>query len=332
MSLNCRFLSTNFLTKIMRILLSSFLVFIVPICFCAAQDGFRVVPLGVRGGGDDGNLSAYMVAPVNSNAFVCLDGGTVTNGIAKAVANKVFPVPAEVVLRKYIKAYLISHPHLDHLSGMVINSVEDTTKNIYGTEYCIETLKSNYFNWESWPNLTNEGASPALKKYSYKMLGEDQEVNIEQTEMSVKIFKLSHSNPYESTAFLIKKGESYLLYFGDTGPDEVEKSDKMATIWKAVSPLVKSKQLAGIFLEVSYPNKQLDRQLYGHLTPKWFMKELNVLAALSGVESMKGLNVVITHMKPTADNESKIKAELASDNALGLNLIFPEQGKAFELK
>lgn len=316
----------------MRILFSSLSAFVLSTCLCLAQNGFRVVPLGVRGGGDDGNLSAYMVAPVNSNAFVCLDGGTVTNGIAKAVANKVFSVPAEVVLRKYIKAYLISHPHLDHLSGMVINSVEDTAKGVYGTEYCIETLKSHYFNWQSWPNLANEGVGPELKKYTYKMLGEDQEVNIDQTEMSVQVFKLSHSNPYESTAFLLRTGDRYVLYFGDTGPDEVEKSDKMAVVWKAVAPLVKAKQLAGIFLEVSYPNKQLDRQLYGHLTSKWFMKELNVLAGISGAGSLKGLNVVVTHMKPGADNELKIKAELADDNALGLNLIFPEQGKAFELK
>ena len=62
------------------------------------------------------------------------------------------------------------------------------------------------------------------------------------------------------------------------------------------------------------------------------MKELNVLAGISGAGSLKGLNVVVTHMKPSADNELKIKAELADDNALGLNLIFPEQGKAFELK
>jgi cAMP phosphodiesterase len=332
LSLNYRFGSVNSFTKIMRILFFSFLAFFVSVCSCFAQTGFRVVPLGIRGGGDDGNLSAYMVAPANSNAYVCLDGGTVTNGISKAVANHVFSVPVDVVLKQYIKAYLISHPHLDHLSGMVINSVEDTAKNIYATEHCIETLKNHYFNWQTWPNLTNDGAAPALKKYSYKIVEEGQEVNIDQTEMSVKVFKLSHSNPYESTAFLLKKGESYVLYFGDTGPDEVEKSDKMRKVWEAVAPIVKSKQLAGIFLEVSYPDKQLDKHLYGHLTPTWFMKELNVLAGISGAESLKGLNVIVTHMKPTGDNESKIKAELAAENKLGLNLIFPEQGKAFVLK
>jgi 3',5'-cyclic-nucleotide phosphodiesterase len=316
----------------MRIAFSCFVSLTISICTCFAQSGFHIVPLGVKGGGEDGNLSAYMVAPENSNAFICLDGGTVTNGIAKAVANKTFSVPAEVVLKQYLKAYLISHPHLDHLSGMVINSVEDTAKQIYGTQHCIETLKNHYFNWQSWPNLGSEGNSSALKKYTYKVLAETAETNIEGTAFAVTAFKLSHSNPYESTAFLLKTGDRYLLYFGDTGPDEVEKSDKMAKVWEAVAPIVKSKKLAGIFLEVSYPNNQLDRHLYGHLKPKWFMKELNVLAGMSGAESLKGLNVVITHMKPTGNNEAKIKAELAQENALNLNLIFPEQAKAFDLK
>ncbi|MCE7068022.1 MBL fold metallo-hydrolase [Dyadobacter sp. CY326] len=308
------------------------LCFIFTVSVCTAQSGFRVVPLGVKGGGDDGNLSAYMVAPANSSAYVCLDAGTISNGITKAIANQAFNASPDSVLKRYIKAYLISHPHLDHVSGMIINSIEDTTKPIYASQYCIEVLKNHYFNWQSWPNLGSEGNAPALKKYNYVALSEGSETNIENTAMSVKAFKLSHSNPYESTAFLLKRGTDYVLYFGDTGADEVEKSDNMQHVWKAVAPLVAAKQLKGIFLEVSYPNDQPDKKLYGHLTPQWFMKELNVLAQLAGAGNLAGLNVIVTHMKPTGDSEAKIKAELTSENALKLNLIFPEQGKAFDLK
>lgn len=42
--------------------------------------------------------------------------------------------------------------------------------------------------------------------------------------MTVKAFSLSHVNPFESTAFLIKNENDYALYLGDTGPDEVEKA------------------------------------------------------------------------------------------------------------
>jgi cAMP phosphodiesterase len=298
---------------------------------CLGQNGFKVVPLGVKGGGDDGNLSAYMVAPAGSDQYVCLDAGTISHGIKKAVANQVFHATPETVLKKYVKAYFISHPHLDHLSGMIINSVDDTVKNLYGFEHCIETIQTHYFNWQSWPNVGTGGNAPALKKYNYKVLQENQMLAIDQTEMFVQAFRLSHSNPYESAAFLIKKGDAYLLYFGDTGPDEVEKSEKMQTVWRAVAPLVRDKKLKGVFLEVSYPNSQADRQLYGHLTPKWFMQELVQLGELAGREHMKKLNVIVTHIKPTQAHERRIIHELASGNTLGLNLIFPEQGVPIDL-
>lgn len=316
----------------MRVLISFLLIFLLSNTFGWAQVGFKVVPLGVYGGIADGNLSAYMVAPAGTGAYVCLDAGTVSNGIARAVANGAFLVSADIVLKRYIKGYLISHPHLDHVSGMIINSVDDTVKHVYGFEPCIATLRDHYFNWKSWPNVASEGATPTLKKYRYQTLREDEERPVLETSMSVRAFRLTHSNPYESAAFLIRNVEDYVLYFGDTGPDEVEKTDKMRLVWEAVAPLVKSGKLKGIFLEVSYPNVQQDRQLYGHLTPRWLMHELNVLANMVGKDKMRNLNLVVTHIKPKGNNEALIRKELAEGNSLGLRLIFPEQGVQFELK
>jgi cAMP phosphodiesterase len=297
-----------------------------------AQEGFKVVPLGVKGGNIDGNMSAYMVAPAHSNDYLCFDGGSVSQGIEKAIGNGVFNVKSDVVLKQYLKAYLISHPHLDHLSGMIINSIDDTVKNLYGFDKCIEVIKNHYFNWQSWPNMGSDGNAPALKKYRYSILSEGIETPVENTQMAVKAFKLSHSNPYESAAFLIASNGNYVLYFGDTGPDEVEGTGKMKEVWKAVAPLVKAKKLKGIFLEVSYPNEQPDKKLYGHLTPQWFMKELTQLAELGGPEHMKNLNVIVTHIKPAGNNEELIKKQLTAANLIGVNLNFPEQGVAFELK
>lgn len=313
-----------------KIIATLLLLALSPVAF--AQKDFEVVPLGVKGGTMDGNLSAYMLAPAGSDAYVCLDAGTVSNGIEKAIEKKTFNVNGETVLRKYIKGYLISHPHLDHISGMIINSVDDTVKQVYAMEHCINVMKAHYFNWQSWPNLANDGNAPALGKYRYQRMPENVEVPVVETGMSVRAFPLSHSKPYSSTAFLVRSGESYVLYFGDTGPDEVEKTDHMKRVWAAVASLAKSGQLKGVFLEVSYPDAQPDRQLYGHLTPKWFMKEFEVLAGLAGKEHLKNLNVVVTHIKPSANNEETIRRELNAANALGLRLIFPEQGVKFELK
>ena len=298
-----------------------------------AQTGFKVVPLGVKGGTMDGNLSAYMLAPAGSDAYVCLDAGTVSNGISVAISKKSFNANDETVLKKYIKGYLISHPHLDHISGMVINSVDDTVKQVYAMEHCIGVMKAHYFNWQSWPNLASEGQAPALNKYRYQQLAEGVETPIAESGMSVRAFPLSHSKPYSSTAFLVKHGDEFVLYFGDTGPDEVEQTDHMKRVWAVVAPLVKAGKLKGVFLEVSYPNAQPDRHLYGHLTPKWFMKEFEVLGGLAGKENLRNLNVIVTHIKPVGNNTETIRKELSADNNnLGLRLIFPQQGVKLELK
>src|ERR1700754_1030422 len=108
-----------------------------------------------------------MVAAAGSSQYVCMDAGTLHAGINKAIANHVFNVPADVVLKQYIKGYFISHSHLDHLAGLIINSPDDSVKNIYAFTDCIDVLKHNYFTWKSWANFANEGEAPALNKYYY---------------------------------------------------------------------------------------------------------------------------------------------------------------------
>jgi 3',5'-cyclic-nucleotide phosphodiesterase len=293
------------------------------------QPSFRLVPLGVKGGIDESNLSAYMLAPANSNNFVCLDAGTLHFGIEQAVANKVFTIPSEQVLRKYIRGYLISHSHLDHLSGLIINSPEDTTKNIYALADCIETFKTRYFTWKSWANFADEGEVPQLKKYHYKVLTPDIATAVENTEMSVKAFPLSHSN-LTSSAFLVKSSGNYILYLGDTGPDEIEKSHNLESLWQAIAPLIRAKKLKAMMIEVSFADEQPDNTLFGHLTPRWLMKEMEELEKLTGSGMLKGLNIIVTHVKPPESSIERIKQQLAAENNLQLNLIYPQQGKQID--
>ncbi|MDN3584044.1 MBL fold metallo-hydrolase [Mucilaginibacter flavus] len=290
------------------------------------KPAFRLVPLGVLGGIDESNLSAYMLATNGTNNYVCLDAGTLHAGIVKAVENKAFDVPAEKVLRQYIKGYFISHAHLDHLAGLIINSPDDSTKNIYGLQSTLETLKNHYFTWASWANFADQGEAPALKKFRYQPLTPGTETAIENTDMKVQAFPLSHSN-LTSTAFLVHSADAYTLYLGDTGADTIEKSTNMQNLWQAIAPLIKAKQLKAIMIEVSFPDEQPDKTLFGHLTPHWLMAEMDKLAALTGTDAIKGLNIVVTHLKPPAINIVKIKAELKLENKLRLNLIYPQQGK-----
>lgn len=312
----------------MRIKKHILLVFVLALAISSfGQNAFKIVPLGVKGGIDESDLSAYMLAPANSDNFVCLDAGTLQYGIEKAVENQVFRIPAEQVLRRYIKGYLISHSHLDHLSGLIINSPEDTAKNIYAFADCIETFKTRYFTWKSWANFADQGETPQLKKYHYTVLNPSEETPIKNTEMTVKAFPLSHSN-LTSSAFLVKNQDNYILYLGDVGPDDIERSHDLELLWQAIIPLIKEKKLKAIMIEVSFPDEQPDKTLFGHLTPHWLMKEMDDLDKSGGAGSLKGFKIVITHVKPPQSSIERIKEQLAAENKLQLNLIFPQQGKA----
>ena len=297
----------------------------------AQTPAFTIVPLGVRGGLDESNLSAYMVAAAGSNDYICLDAGTLYSGIRVAVANGVFPPPESAVLRSTIKGYFISHPHLDHVAGLIINSPDDSTKNIYGLPACLNVIKEKYFSWQSWANFADDGEKPLLKKYHYVVMEPGREIAVEHTPLSVQAFPLSHGAPYESSAFLVHSGDNYLLYLGDTGADTIEHAGRLHQLWQAVAPLVKAGKLKALFIEVSFPNEQPDKLLFGHLTPKLLTQEMQALQALAGGQALKGLPVVITHRKPSGDQESVIRQQLDGHNPMRLRLVFPQQGKRMDL-
>lgn len=308
-----------------------------PVAAQGSRPSFTVVPLGVRGGLDESDLSAYMLAPAGSNDYICMDAGTLYSGIRKALDSGVFHSSVSEVLKNNIRAYFISHPHLDHVAGLIINSPDDGPKTIYGLSACLDVLKDKYFTWESWANFGDEGEKPMLKKYHYAVLTPGTEVAVEHTALSVKAFPLSHGNPYQSTAFLVRSpalsagsADAYLLYLGDTGADSVEHSDKLHRLWTEVSSLLKTGQLKAIFIEVSFPDEQPDKLLFGHLTPKWLMTEMADLEQLSGIGTLRNFPVVIIHRKPPVDKEAAIRSELEASNPLGLRIVFPEQAKRMD--
>jgi cAMP phosphodiesterase len=296
-----------------------------------AIPAFKVLPLGVKGGSDESNLSSYMLAPFTGNKYICLDAGTIHAGVERAVKAGIFKTSSENVIRNDIKGYFLSHAHLDHVAGLIINSPDDTSKNIYGLPFCLDIVKDKYFTWKSWANFANEGDKPTLNKYHYTYLQAGEETAIENTGMYVTAFTLSHSNPYQSTAFLIRSDSNYVLYLGDTGTDEMENSDKLHTLWRAVAPLIISKKLKAIFIEASFPNQQPVKQLFGHLTPNLLMQEMENLSLLAGKEKLKNFSILITHIKPFGNHEAEIRRQLRQANKLQLQLIFPQQAQLLKL-
>jgi 3',5'-cyclic-nucleotide phosphodiesterase len=307
-----------------------------------AGEGFDVVTLGARGGIEDGNLSAYLISPAGDPRGVTCDAGALVAGLRAADAKGAFDgvtVPADssytrvgYILTEQIKGYLISHAHLDHIAGLIVASPDDAKKPIYALPSVNADIEQTYFNWDAWPNFGNRGKEPQLKKYEYRDLAVAEKTELTDTAMSVTAFPLSHGG-VESTAFLIESGDDALLCFGDTGPDEVENATRIADVWAAVADKVRDGNLKAVIIEVSYTNAQPDKQLFGHLTPAWLLKSLRGLEEKAGKGSLKGLPVVISHIKYSLKQgqqpQEAILEELQAGNDLGMKFIIPEQGMAW---
>ena len=309
-----------------------------------AADGFDVVALGALGGIQDGNLSAYLIHPHDDDRAVTCDAGTLVNGLRATDAQGAFDaikVPPDTgqsrvgyVLTSKIKGYLISHAHLDHVAGLVIASPDDSSKPIYALPSVGEALVENYFNWQAWPNFTDRGKAPQLKKFTITDLKPEAATPLAGTKMSVTAFPLSHGG-VESTAFLIQSDGDALLCFGDTGPDAVEKTTRMHDVWSAVADTVRQRRLKAILIESSYASDRPDKLLFGHLTPKWLLASLHELELQAGKGTLRDLPVIITHIKYALTNDQpqkKILDELEAGNDLGLRFVIPRQGSRWQFK
>lgn len=276
---------------------------------------FTTVVLGASGGIDEADLTSVLLGRAGAGEFIALDAGTLHAGIERAVrlGSITPPRPAIEILRRSVRAYLISHPHLDHVAGLTIVSPDDDAKPVLGLASTLDALRTNLFRPPLWANFTDEGPG-AIRRYHLTPLAPEKPAAVPNTPFSVEAWLLSHG-PMTSTAFLVQSGDAYALYLGDTGPDSVEKQGRLRAIWTRIAPLVKSGALRAIFLECSFPDPRPDNQLFGHLTPRFIREEMNALAALvdgkSPEKALAGLTVVIIHIKPAINEGISARTQIA---------------------
>lgn len=307
----------------------------------SVEPAFQLITLGDTGGIKDGNLSAFLLRSLEEERYVALDAGSIVNGIDVALKEGAFDnlksKPDDNlqangnVLHNHVAAYLISHAHLDHVAGLLVASPDDNNKPIYALKSVNDTMGATYFNWQAWANFTNRGLEPKLNKYDVIDLAPQHTTAIEGTNLTVTPFSLSH--PLESTAFVIESNNDMFVYFGDTGPDDVEKEGKLGVIWRYLAQQMRNKTLRGMVIEVSFDNSRPDKLLFGHLTPKWLLQELTRFYELVEDKSqVPDINIVISHIKyslKAGENpRSVISKELKQANKLGFNLILATQGQS----
>ena len=308
---------------------------------------FDIIVLGSSGSVNEDNLTAYLVAPKGSNDFLAVDAGRLFSGLKKANAKGSFDhihVPEESslstegwILQECVKAYLISHAHLDHVAGLIINSTDDCEKEILGFSRTIDYLRDHIFNWKIWPNFGDEGVAPHMNKYRYVRLEPGKEYPITATAIKVIPFTISHSVNYESAAFLIEADDHFILIIGDTSPDPIGRSEDIEFVWNQVTPLIKNHKLRAIFLETSYPDEQADEALHGHLTPYWMIHELGQLAKTVNPQhpdqALALIPIVVTSIKPALDKaftKELVSKQLNELNKLSLKFIIPSQGELLQ--
>ena len=118
---------------------------------------------------------------------------------AKPAAN------AAHIVRNLVDTYLITHPHLDHIAGFVINTAGlpgTRPKRLAGLPSTINAFKTHIFNNVIWPNLSDENNGAGLITYMRLVeggspaMGEEGYLEISDG-LAVKTWGVSHGHCIE---------------------------------------------------------------------------------------------------------------------------------------
>ncbi|KAF1732281.1 3',5'-cyclic-nucleotide phosphodiesterase [Beauveria bassiana] len=162
-----------------------------------ASPSLQVIILGSGGGPQESNATAFLVRSLEHDwrkgSLVAVDAGVHLSAITRLIEEATpSPVPstpfaltsgpfaglrlphstasanAAHVARALVDTYLITHPHLDHISGFVINTPGLTgtrPKKLAALPSTIQAFKTHIFNNVIWPNLSDENNGAGLLTY-----------------------------------------------------------------------------------------------------------------------------------------------------------------------
>ncbi|KAH3900804.1 uncharacterized protein SCODWIG_01278 [Saccharomycodes ludwigii] len=230
-----------------------------------------------------------------------------------------------------INKFFITHAHLDHISGFIINTPilydqlyndlnQHTTnmqKTLYGLETTVRPITENIFNCKIWPNLLAIKTNSGDAKISSEILIPGKEYVLSSSlrkndAYSIVTLPLRHGTSittgeivFSSVYILFNHLSSEMLFvFGDCESDPTY----LNQVWEYATSKTSFK-IKGIFIECSMPddpsaiNDPNDpnngAELYGHMSPYYLICELEKL--IRKIQS-KGntpfiLNIFITHVK-----------------------------------
>lgn len=203
-----------------------------------------------------------------------------------------------------IREYYITHPHLDHLLALIVNTPLifehcEQHKTILGLPFTTRSIRTHIFNDFIWPNLIDSHGLLRVGELNHLVGHQSESI----PDWQITPFQVNHgigvSQQKEnmSTAYLIhdtKNGKN-LLICGDLESDQVSGSNSLSVLWQHLSQNVPLNNLKGIIIECSNTDS-LKSELYGHMSPKWLVHELKQLKKWYG-RPLDGLHLVIAHVK-----------------------------------
>lgn len=199
--------------------------------------------------------------------------------------------------QRRVRHVLISHTHIDHTATLPF-----LIENIFGTHpdpvsiYCAKrvlgAVRRHLFNNDTWPDFTRipDHLEPSVR---FQEIVAEEPFTIDDLpggSLEVTAIPVNHIVP--TTAFVLRQGESSIIFTSDTGPTE--------QIWDVAN---RTPNLKALITECSFPNRlQAVADISRHLTPATLAGELAKLK--------REVRVLVYHFKPPYVDE--LRAELAA--------------------
>ncbi|XBW35590.1 hypothetical protein QEN19_001164 [Hanseniaspora menglaensis] len=216
-------------------------------------------------------------------------------------------------LYSLIENVFITHAHLDHINGLILNLPIVFTKGffgikktLYGDKNCISAIRNNIFNCKIWPDLVLSGASSIQSQSKIILQSMDHLSSVSiNTKISVIRMKLSHGKTVQKPIRMVESScyfvlnlinRSFIVVFGDCEWEELY----FPEVWKKCIELMKEGfQLSTLVIECSSPDGENETNLYGHMNPRFLVAALKILYTMIPDTHIKDkyLNVGICHVK-----------------------------------
>ncbi|SMN18039.1 similar to Saccharomyces cerevisiae YGL248W PDE1 Low-affinity cyclic AMP phosphodiesterase [Maudiozyma saulgeensis] len=239
-----------------------------------------------------------------------------TRGFSLAVTRHLEGSIVQQTMKLYqnIGEYYITHPHMDHVAGMIMNSpaiyepLVPSRKYIKGLPFTIGPLKDFIFNDIIWPQLSNK----LLGRLDLVTLSSRESHNsLSIPEWNIIPFEVYHgskvsdlSSQVSSSVYIITntRTNNSIVVCGDLEKDHEDPNEPrlLCQLWSYLANNIPLKNLKAIVIECSNSLSIDERRLFGHLSSNKLLDELQTLRDKYGSSSgLRDLKIIVSHVKMT---------------------------------